>query len=285
LAGESGCGKTTTGRTILRLEEPDSGTIRFEGTDITNVSNLKQYRMKMQIIFQNPYESFNSRLKIYDALREPLKFHKVVKNSGEERENVTKTLELVKLTPPEAYLNKFPSALSGGELQRASIARAMILHPQFLVADEPVSMLDTSVRAGVLNFLRELKTKLGVSILFITHDLAVATYTADRIGIMYLGKLVEDGAVELVVKNPLHPYTQGLIACVPHPDPTKRSRKASLKGEPPSAINPPPGCTFHPRCPYAMEVCSKEVPPSTKVEEDHNVACFLHGPYEVYMKK
>ena len=276
LAGESGCGKTTTARMILRLVNPTSGTIEFRGENITNLSEmeLKTYRKHMQMIFQNPYDSLNPRLKVYDAIREPLMFHGIMKNRKDERKKIIDILELVKLLPPESYMNKFPYALSGGELQRVSIARAMVLNPELLVADEPVSMLDTSVRAGILNFLLELRRRFGITVLFITHDLAVAAYIADRMGIMYLGKLVEEGNVEAVVGNPLHPYTQALMSCVPHVDPTKRLREVSLRGEPPSPINPPSGCRFHPRCPYAKEECGKEEPISVQVQKDHRVACF-----------
>ncbi len=277
LAGESGCGKTTTARMILRLLEPTSGAIEFDGEEISNLAEkeLKIYRKRMQMIFQNPYDSMNPRLKVFDAIKEPLSFYEQGMNRDQVREKIVEILELVKLIPPETYMTKFPHALSGGELQRVSIARAMVLDPEFIVADEPVSMLDVSVRAGILNFLLELRKRLGITVLFITHDLAVASYIADRMGIMYLGKLVEEGIAESVVRNPRHPYTQALMRSVPHADPTKRLREVSLKGEPPSLLTPPPGCHFHPRCPHAKGICSEKEPAYLEVEKNHRVACFL----------
>ncbi|MFQ5909584.1 MAG: ABC transporter ATP-binding protein [Thermoplasmata archaeon] len=268
LAGESGCGKTTTGRTVLRLEEPTAGSLRFDGTDITAMTQkeFKAFRRRMQIIFQDPYESLNPRMNVFDTLAEPLRLHRLGLNKEQERERVSRGLDLVKLVPPEEFVKRYPHELSGGQRQRVAVARAMILNPEFIVADEPVSMLDVSIRAGILNSLLEIRERFDVSFLFITHDLAVASYMADRLAIMYLGKFAEVGPTERVVAKPKHPYTQALLAAVPRPDPTRERRPVSLVGEPPSPISPPTGCRFHPRCPYAEDRCRGEEPPLLEAE-------------------
>ncbi len=276
LVGESGCGKTTTARALIRLDDPTGGRIFFEGVDIANISGdaLKAFRLKMQMIFQDPYTSTNPRMTIYDSVAEPLVVHKLA--SGEElREKVAEALESVELTPPEMYMYRYPHELSGGQRQRVGIARALILEPEFIVADEPVSMVDVSLRAGILNLLLDLKNKYNLTYVFITHNLAQAKYIGSRIAVMYLGKIVELGGTEETFEEPLHPYTKTLVSNVPIPDPDLVREKIHLKGEIPTPINPPTGCRLHPRCPYAVDVCGVEEPAFKEVKEGHFVACHL----------
>jgi len=276
LVGESGCGKTTTGRLVLRLIEPTEGKVQFGKIDVTAISNeeeLRKLRRHMQIIFQDPYESLNPRMSIFDIVAEPLQLQKITHSLEEIRERVVETLEDLEMTPPEEYLYRFPHELSGGQRQRIAIARAFVLHPRFLVADEPVSMLDASIRAEVLQLLLGLVKKYQSSFLYITHDIALARHICNRVGVMYLGKIVEQGSAEDVILKPLHPYSEALIAAVPVPDPTARRRQVTVKGEVPSAVNPPAGCRFHTRCPYSWDLCRKEEPKLVKVEENRVVAC------------
>jgi len=276
LAGESGSGKTTTGRLLLRLIEPTSGKILFEDKDISTMpaEKLKPLRRKMQIIFQNPYDSLNPRMTIFDTVAEPLRVQKVG-NEEEIDEKVSKTLEDVELIPADEFTYRFPHELSGGQRQRVAVARALVLNPKFLVADEPVSMLDVSIRAEVLNLMLELMhAKLHVSILYITHDLALSRHMCDRIAIMYLGKIMELTTSEKIVYEPLHPYTKALIKAVPVPDPTSERSEAVIKGEIPSPINPPSGCRFHTRCPEVMgRICREREPTIIDVGNNHYVAC------------
>lgn len=277
LAGESGSGKTTTGRTILRLIEPTSGKIFFEGKDISRMKEkeLKPLRKRMQIIFQDPYEALNPRMTVGDIVAEPLRIHKFDESEIEDR--VRRVLEDVELIPPEEFIFRFPHELSGGQRQRVAVARALVLRPDFIVADEPVSMLDVSIRAEVLNLMIDLVQKYGMSMLFITHDLALARHTCDRIAIMYLGKIMEMGDIEQVISEPLHPYTQALIRAVPTPNPLAERIEVVIKGEIPSPINPPSGCRFHTRCPsYIGEVCRTVEPPLIDVGNGHYVACHLY---------
>lgn len=279
LAGESGSGKTTTGRVLLRLIEPTGGKIYFEGKDITTLSGseLKPLRRKMQMIFQDPYESLNPRMIIRSIVAEPLKVQKIG-SEAEIEQKVIRALENVELIPAEEFLYRFPHELSGGQRQRVAVARAFVLNPEFVVADEPVSMLDVSIRAEVLNSMQALVKKFGVSFLYITHDLALARHMCDRIAIMYLGKIVEISSTEKVVYEPLHPYTKALISAVPEPDPTSERTETVIKGEIPSPISPPPGCRFHTRCPVMVgEICRKEEPPLIDVGDEHYVACFIHS--------
>jgi len=278
LAGESGSGKTTTGRLLLRLIEPTSGKIRFEGKDITKLaeSELKSLRRKMQIVFQDPYESLNPRMSIRDILAEPLQVQGLG-NESEITEKVYKALESIELVPPDEFVFRYPHELSGGQRQRVATGRAFVLDPTFIVADEPVSMLDVSIRAEILNLMITLVEKTSASFLYITHDLALARHMCDRIAIMYLGKIMERGATEKVVYEPLHPYTRALISAVPEPDPTTKRSDAVIKGEIPSPINPPSGCRFHTRCPIAEGVCKQKEPPLDDYGNEHLAACHLIG--------
>ncbi|TFG06284.1 ABC transporter ATP-binding protein [Candidatus Thorarchaeota archaeon] len=282
IAGESGCGKTTAGRCILYLEEPTDGTVEYAGQDLSGLdrNEMKELRKRMQITFQDPYESLNPKQSIFSIVAEPLSVHKLPLTPSQKRERVLEALESVALTPAADYIDRYPHELSGGQRQRISVARALILHPEFMVADEPVSMLDVSIRAEILNLLLDLRSEMGLTYLFITHDLAVATYIADRIGIMYLGKIVEIGPAHEVAFNSYHPYTRALISAVPSGDPTIKRRVESLKGEPPSPINVPSGCRFHPRCPYAQEICVREIPEERDMGEGHYVACHFAGELE-----
>jgi oligopeptide/dipeptide ABC transporter ATP-binding protein len=275
LAGESGCGKTTTGKLVLRLIEPTEGNIYFHNQDLLKLkeAEMRKMRRKMQIIFQDPYESLNPRMSIYDILAEPLEIQNVTESMDELTERIYKGLEAMDLVPPDEFLYRFPHELSGGQRQRIAIARAFILEPEFIVADEPLSMLDASIRSEVSKLMLEQVKKIGCSFLYITHDIALARYLCDRIAIMYLGKIVEMGDAEEIIGKPLHPYTEALLAAVPVPDPTARRTEVVIKGEVPSPINPPSGCRFHPRCPYVMEICKKEEPQLVNITERRQVAC------------
>ncbi len=282
LVGESGSGKTTTGKTILRLYEPTAGEIIFhengEKVDLAKIpiKKFKPYRKKMQIIYQDPYGSLNPRMRVRDIIAEPLEYLAPELSADERLERVIETLEMVRLTPVEEFLNKFPHQLSGGQRQRVAIARAIILRPKFIVADEPVAMIDVSMRAGILNLLLEMREKLGISFLYITHDLATAGYVTDRIAVMYLGKIMEMGSSDEVLLEPLHPYSQALISAVPEPDPTIKKKRILLRGEIPSAIMIPKGCRFWPRCPKAMDICKKKEPEFKEVSSGRFVACHLY---------
>jgi peptide/nickel transport system ATP-binding protein len=279
LAGESGSGKTTTGRLVIRLIEPTSGKIYFHSHDITKISEkqFKPHRKKMQIIFQDPYESLNPKMTIQDIVAEPLRVQGL-KEETEVLERVNKTLEDVELIPPEEFIYRFPHELSGGQRQRIAVARALVVQPEFIIADEPVSMLDVSIRAEILNLMIDLVEKYNVSFLYITHDLALSRHICNRIAIMYLGKIMENGSADDVILEPLHPYTKALMAAVPVPDPTLRRSEVVIKGEIPSPVNPPSGCRFHTRCPVIIgEICRREEPTLTDVGKDHYVACHLYS--------
>lgn len=276
LAGESGSGKTTTGRLILKLVAPTSGKIIFDGSDITFMkeSEFKKFRRRMQIVFQDPYESLNPKMIVRSILEEPLLIQGIYENVEEK---LYRVLEDVKLSPPEEFLFRYPHELSGGQRQRVAVARALVLNPDFIVADEPVSMLDVSIRAEILNLMLDLRRKYGVSFLFITHDLAISRAVCDRLAVMYLGKIVEMGDVEDIVRKPLHPYTQALLEAVPVPDPTSKRIEVRVKGEIPSPISPPPGCRFHTRCPSMIgDVCRMKEPPLVDVS-GRKVACHLYS--------
>ena len=277
LAGESGSGKTTTGRLLVRLVPPTSGSIFFNGKDITQLkdSEVRPLRKEMQIIFQDPFESLDPRMLVKDIIAEPVRVQKIAQTEEELEELVKQALVDVEMVPPEEYLFRFPHELSGGQRQRVAVARAFVVNPKFVVADEPVSMLDVSIRAEILNLMVDLVQKKGATVVFITHDLAVAKHVYNRISVMYLGKIMEMSDSAKLIDSPLHPYTQALIAAVPVPDPTYK-RTDVISGEIPSPVNPPPGCRFNTRCPYAHTRCLSEEPPLVEVEEDHYVACHLY---------
>ncbi|MEM0336400.1 MAG: ABC transporter ATP-binding protein [Candidatus Caldarchaeum sp.] len=279
LVGESGCGKTTLGRALLGLVKPKSGKIFFDGTDLTILSEreLKLMRRRMGVVFQDPYASLNPSFTVYRIVEEPLVVNKIG-SKEERREMVLKALEEVKLNPAEFFASKYPHMLSGGQRQRVAIARAIITKPEFVVTDEPVSMLDASIRVEILLLFREIQKKHGVSFLYITHDLATAKYFSDRIAIMYAGRIVETGPTKAVLSEPLHPYTQALIDAIPDPDPSNRFVMRKIPpGQPPSLVNPPKGCRFHPRCPFFMQgKCDVLEPPMYRVGVERFSACFLH---------
>ncbi|MEM0078622.1 MAG: ABC transporter ATP-binding protein [Nitrososphaerota archaeon] len=278
LVGESGCGKTTLGRLSLRLLKPTYGRIIFDGVDITDKEEkeLKWFRRRAQAIFQDPYSSINPFMTVREILEEPLILHRVG-DARERLEMITKALTDVKLTPVEEFMGKYPHMLSGGQRQRVGIARALILRPEYIVADEPVSMIDASSRAEILYLLKELQEKYKISFLYITHDIATARHFSDKIAVMYLGKIVELAEARELVRKPLHPYTEALIEAVPEPDPSNRLKERKvIPGEPPSPVNPPAGCRFHPRCPYRFDICDKIEPEPREVESKHYVACHLH---------
>lgn len=279
LVGESGCGKTTTAQTILRLVDPVSGMIALSGRDITHLSQreLQPLRRTMQIVYQDPYESLDPRFRVRQSVEEPMLIHGVAGNRADRHRRVVGALERAGLTPPELYVDRFPHELSGGQRQRVAIAAGLVLEPELLVADEPVSMLDVSVRAGVLTLLDSLKRAGDIGVLMITHDLSTAAHFADRIAVMYLGRIVEEGPAREVVRNPQHPYTKALLSVVPKRDPRDRTTPQVLAGETPNPIDVPPGCRFHPRCPVAEERCRQVDPELWPVvgSPDHRAACVL----------
>jgi len=277
IAGESGCGKTTLGETMIKLQEETSGSIYFDGVDITETDEIgdTHFRTEAQIIQQNPYQSINPRFTVMKWVREPLDVHGI--GTKEERENrVHETLEQVGLQPAEAYTKEYASELSGGERQRVGIARAIILDPSFIVADEPVSMLDVSVRASILHLLDDLQDELGLSIMYISHDLTMLKHMCDRLVIMYLGRVVETGPANQVMNDPQHPYTQALVSSTPVIDPDTTRERIDLVGEVPDPIDLPSGCRFAPRCPEAMEACTEGEPRMYDVAQDQQARCILH---------
>lgn len=277
LVGESGSGKTTTGRLMLRLLEPTGGQILFKGMDITHLQGeqLRALRQKMQIVFQDPYESLNPRMTISDIIAEPLRVLRLANDENEIMERVDAILEDVQLTPPEEFTFRYPHELSGGQRQRVNIARAFVVNPEFIVADEPVSMLDVSTRAEILDLMTSLRDKYNTAFLYITHDLALTRHVCDRIAVMYLGKIVELGRTDDIIDNPLHPYTKALISAVPVPDPDSKRIEVTIKGEIPSPINIPPGCRFSTRCPSVMNICREKEPELVEIEKERCVACHL----------
>jgi peptide/nickel transport system ATP-binding protein len=281
LVGESGCGKTTVAQSIIRLVDPVSGTIELDGRDLTGLSQraLRPIRRSVQMIYQDPYESLDPRLRVRQAIEEPLVIHHVGGDRTERRRLIEEALARVELTPPSMFLERFPHELSGGQRQRVAIAASLVLDPKVLVADEPVSMLDVSVRAGVLRLLDGLRRSGNLSVLMITHDLSTAAHFADRIAVMYLGRIVEEGPARRVVRDPQHPYTKALLSVVPKRDPRERSELQILTGEPPNPVEPPSGCRFHPRCPVALDRCRSEDPALRDVpgSDEHRAACVLVG--------
>lgn len=277
LVGESGCGKSTLGRTLIRLYEPTAGEITFEGKDFLKESGseLRALRKDIQMIFQDPYASLDPRMTVGQIVQQPFEIHNLIPNKEERQKRVKELLELVGLR--SAHINRYPHEFSGGQRQRISIARAIALNPKLIICDEPVSALDVSVQAQVLNLLEDLQESLGLTYIFISHDLSVIEHVCDRIAVMYLGKIVEIATRDELFSNPKHPYTQALISAIPRVGEGKKRMKQSLHGEVPSPINPPSGCAFHPRCPYKMDVCSQQTPllENVKGSESHKKACFL----------
>ncbi|OQX56757.1 oligopeptide ABC transporter ATP-binding protein [candidate division KSB1 bacterium 4484_219] len=278
LVGESGSGKTTTGLCTLGLVEPTEGKIMLQGSNVIEMvhsSHRKELRRKAQMIFQDPYESLNPRQTVYQTVVEPLKVHHLTENQSERRKRVIAVLDDVGLKPPTSYLQRYPQELSGGQRQRVVIASAVIMNPLFLVADEPASMLDVSIRAEILNLLLNLRDEYKIAMLYITHDLASAAYLADQVAVMYLGVIVEKGPVQEVLNNPQHPYTRVLMSVIPSPNPKRRKNRTVLQGESPNPIDLPTGCRFHPRCPVAIPSCARIEPKLKNVGKDHQVACLL----------
>lgn len=274
LCGESGCGKTTTGRLIMRLIDPTEGRITFNGRDITHLDGieLRKFRPNMQMVFQDPHASLNPRMTVGDNIGYSIRIQGIG-NKKEEEERVKEVMDSVALTPVNDIYNRYPHLLSGGQKQRVVLARALILNPKLIVADEPIAMADVSVRALILDLMLGLKDKYDLTYLFITHDLATAKYICDYVAIMYLGVIVEMGELRKVFKNPLHPYTKALLFAVPVPDPKVRRKHEIPRGEIPSAVDPPPGCRFHTRCPIARDDCKDFIPEMIHKEEGHEVAC------------
>jgi len=274
LVGESGCGKTTLGRACLRLIEPTSGEVKFEDVDILNLNlkDMQKMRLKVQMVFQDPFSSLDPRKMIKDTVGEGLVIHGLAKGS-ELKERVLQNLERVGLKKEHLY--RYPHEFSGGQRQRIGIARSLVLNPKFIVLDEPTSALDVSVQAKILNLLLKLQKELGLTYMFISHNLSVIEYMSDRIAVMYVGKIVETGTKVELFENPLHPYTKALFSAIPIPDPDHKHEKIILKGDVPSPLNPPSGCRFHPRCPDAEELCEREEPLSIEVNSGRKVACHL----------
>ena len=273
LVGESGCGKSTLGRCIIRLIEPTSGQIFFEGKDVTHVKGeeLRALRRKMQIIFQDPYASLNPRMTVGSIIAEPLEIHNLFESRKDRMDRVKQLIELVGLRPE--HINRYPHEFSGGQRQRIGIARALAVEPSFIVCDEPVSALDVSIQAQVINLLMDLQQQLGLTYLFIAHDLKVVEHISNRVAVMYLGKVVELADADELYMNPTHPYTRALLSAIPVPDPRKKDKRIILTGDVPSPISPPPGCHFHPRCPEAIEECKGTCPSLKVTRPDHETAC------------
>ena len=282
LVGESGCGKSTTGRAILQLYAPTAGEVIFEGQDLTNINSgdLRRMRRRMQMIFQDPYASLNPRMTVGSIVGEPLEVHKIGGSRREQQQRVQELLEIVGLNP--YFINRYPHEFSGGQRQRIGVARALAVNPSFIVCDEPISALDVSIQAQVINLLEDLQSELGLTYLFIAHDLSVVRHISDRIAVMYLGKIVELADREELYENPLHPYTQALLSAVPIPDPQieKKRQRIILEGDVPSPADPPTGCNFSTRCPQVMDICRQYEPSFPDVGDGHHVACFLYDQVE-----
>lgn len=275
LVGESGCGKSTFGRTLIRLYEPTAGGLKFHGKDFLKLSGseLRQQRKNIQMIFQDPYASLDPRMTVGQIIRQPMDIHDV----GTNDERNARVLELIELVGMrKSHVNRYPHEFSGGQRQRICIARAIALNPELIICDEPVSALDVSIQAQILNLLKDLQAKLGLTYVFISHDLSVIEHVCNRIAVMYLGKIVEIADRDELFKNPKHPYTQALIGAIPRVGQGKKKMKKSLGGEVPSPINPPSGCAFHPRCPYVMDICSQKTP-QLEGQGEHKKACFLNN--------
>lgn len=276
IVGESGCGKSTTGRMLMRLLEPTEGKVVFNGKEISNISNdeMRKARREIQMVFQDPYASLNPRHTIEKILEEPLIVHGI----GDSKSRKKKVYEFLEIVGLSRYHGKrYPHQFSGGQRQRIGIARALMTNPKLIIADEPVSALDVSIQAQVLNLMQDLQKELKLTYIFIAHDLGVVRHISDRVGVMYLGKMVEIATSESLYDKPLHPYTQALLAAVPVPDPTFEREQVLIKGDIPSPSNPPSGCTFHTRCPFKMDICTQVVPKLQEIEPGHSVACHLYG--------
>lgn len=276
IVGESGCGKSTLGRAVCKLEKPTAGTIILDGEDISGYSDkqMRAVRKKVQMIFQDPYASLNPRMSVYDIIAEPLIIHKLTKTKEETEAKVLDLLRKVGLD--DYHANRYPHEFSGGQRQRIGIARALAVQPKLIIADEPVSALDVSIQAQVLNLLNQLKHEFNLTYIFVAHDLSVVEHISDRVGVMYLGNFVEVGDKKSLYGNPLHPYTKALLSAVPVPDPTAKKDRVILEGSIPSALNPPTGCKFHTRCPNCMECCVTDAPRRYQVSENHYVYCHLY---------
>jgi len=276
LAGESGSGKSTTGRLALRLLDPTSGSVKFEGIDLTSLTpeQLRRQRPRMQMVFQDPLSSLSPRMSLGAAIRHGLDIHNIGEKADRD-DKIRALMESVGLTPADFLFQKYPHQISGGQAQRVVIARALALNPDFIVADEPIAMADVSVRALIMELLKKLKDEHDLTYLFITHDLATAKYLCDRVAVMYLGRIVEIGAKEEIFRRPHHPYTKALLGAVPVPDPNRRRTQELPRGEIPSAVFPPSGCHFHPRCPFAKPACQESRPPLREISREHQSACIL----------
>jgi len=276
LVGESGCGKSTAGRSILRLTEPTEGSITYNGRDILQLSGkeLQELRRDLQMVFQDPYSSLNPRKRIGKILEEPL----IIQSIGDKKERVDRVMEIMEkvgMRPDHYY--RFPHEFSGGQRQRFGLARALVVNPKVVICDEPVSALDVSIQSQIINLLQSLQEELNLSYLFIAHDISVVRHISDRIGVMYLGKIVEEAPTDSLFNEQLHPYTQALFSAVPLPDPKQKKERIILKGDLPSPLNPPNGCVFHTRCPFAMDICTQAEPEKKEMEKDHFVACHLYN--------
>ena len=279
IVGESGCGKSTTGRCLIGLNKPTSGEVIYNGKNIVDISDKEQKILckDLQMIFQDPYSSLNPRMTIGSILEEPLIIHKICKTREERMQRVLDMLEKVGMRRDHYY--RYPHEFSGGQRQRIGIARALILEPKLVVCDEPVSALDVSIQSQVLNLLAEVKKEMNITYVFISHNMSVVRYISDRVGVMYLGHLVELAETEELYNNPLHPYTQALLSTVPEPDPHVKREQIMLKGDIPSPLNPPSGCIFHNRCPYNEPICQDQMPPLVEIKPGHFVACYRHQLY------
>lgn len=277
LVGESGSGKTTTGRLVLRLLEATSGAIEFDGTDVTTLdrAGLRRLRKRMQLIFQDPYGSLNPRMTVYSVLAEVFATHRIAAKNA-RRDKAVELLDLVGLS--EEAADRYPHEFSGGQRQRIGIARALAVEPDLIVADEPVSALDVSIQAQILNLMAELQQKLGLTYLFIGHNLNVVRHVSDYVAVMYLGRIVETGPVDAIFASPIHPYTRALLSAVPNPVPGQASSRLILQGDVPSPLHPPSGCHFHPRCPDCTDICRREDTRLAEVQPDHAAACHVHAP-------
>lgn len=279
LVGESGCGKSTIGRTIIRLYDATAGKVLFKGRDVhgQNRQQMQQFRREVQMIFQDPYASLNPRMTVEDIVAEGLDIHRLVGSKSERRKRVQELLEIVGLNPE--HLSRYPHEFSGGQRQRIGIARALAVEPEFIIADEPISALDVSIQAQVINLMRRLQREKGLTYLFIAHDLSMVKHISDRVGVMYLGHLVEVAESEVLYADPLHPYTRALLSAIPIPDPhvEKKRERIILEGDVPSPINPPSGCRFRTRCPHAMTICAEAAPEWKEIKPNHWTACHLYN--------